>query len=122
MDADATGALLDRIRRALLLPRRLMQDALERDRCPHSGYFQKGAQDCVYCEVGPECEWLLGYDEHAALESKRFAEVVEALEVSYSYIHARTLSQGHRERTCDCDACLWLRETQRLLSEVQALL
>jgi len=100
---------------ALVYPRQLMQGSIALEGCAHAGHYAPRQPDCNRCEHSPECEWLIGHDQHVDLRRKSVDALTEALEISFSYVDARVTLDGHNARHCRCEACGWLRETERLL-------
>ena len=105
---------------ALLFPRSLVRDHIEIDQCAHAGHYAKDRKDCQQCDYGPECEWLYSNDEFIALERKPLPVLAQALEFALGYVDAQVSLWGHQHTSCHCDACVWLRRTQRLYGEVLA--
>jgi len=104
---------------ALVYPRRLMQGSIALEVCTHAGHYAPRQTDCRLCEHSPECEWLTGHDQHVDLKRKSVEALTEALEISFSYVDARVTLDGHDAIRCRCEACGWLRDTERLLETLR---
>ncbi|KPK55465.1 MAG: hypothetical protein AMS22_04325 [Thiotrichales bacterium SG8_50] len=100
---------------ALAYPRDLIRSGLDVDNCPHSGNYAAEDIECLTCFDGPECRWLYHNDEFVALEGKSLAELADALEFALEHVSAQVIHSSHNQRTCRCDACAWLRKSQKLL-------
>ena len=108
-----------RIIRALRYPRALMRGNIALDQCTHSGHYNESDQECGDCYYGLECEWLFGNDESVAVEEKSLPALIEALEYCHGYVDAHTTEWGHDSKSCPCEACAWLRDTEELMTDLQ---
>jgi hypothetical protein len=107
------------ITQALAYPRRLVRDHLNQDTCPHSGMFDKCDKKCQLCDERPECEWLFDNEEYSTLEHKPLQALTDALDFAICYVAAEMAVMNHDSNHCACEACGWLRESQRLLDQVK---
>ncbi len=109
----------DKILQALRDSRALVRDQIEYERCTHSGHYAEDDFDCQICEFGFECQWLYRNDEFVSLERRSADSLLESLEFAIIYIDSSIERWGHDRRACRCDACCWLRNSQRLRDELQ---
>lgn len=96
----------------LEFPRRLLQDSVLIEDCPHAGNFAPADPACRVCETRAECEWLHHNDACAALGSKPIDAAIDALGVAMLYVDARVTHARHRRRGCKCEVCAWLRKAR----------
>jgi hypothetical protein len=99
---------------ALRFPRQVAEGSIELQDCPHDGSFDPQDPQCLGCRFGGECEWLLHHDRYVDLVNKPLPDLVEALEFGIGYVDALVTRWGHNQHTCQCDACVWLRDARRL--------
>ena len=107
----------EKLIRALSYPRFLVRDHLDLDECDFHGAYDPTCPQCRVCHQEPECQWLISNDEFAALEERKVAELIRAVELAVVYVDARVSFWEHNRRECVCDACRWLRSTRQLLHE-----
>ncbi len=116
---EEDGTLKQRIMQALKDSRALVRDQIEYFNCNHSGQYADEDAACQLCEYGFECQWLYQNDEFVALERRSKAALLENLEFAVVYVDATVERWGHDRRTCRCETCCWLRDSRRLISELQ---
>jgi hypothetical protein len=104
----------EKIITALNFPRSLIRGEIDTVDCPHAGNYAGRDPECLACMQGAECEWLNGSDEAVPLALKTQEELEGALEFALGYVDAQVMLWGHNRRNCRCDACKWLRSSQRL--------
>lgn len=109
----------NKIIKALTESRLLVRDQVDWHDCSHGGYFSGQDEECHACDFEFECHWLSQNDEFVALERKATQILVESLEFAQAYVDAIVTRRAHDRRSCQCEACRWLRHTQRLLGEVR---
>jgi hypothetical protein len=107
-------AYREQIIEALAFPRKLVQDSLDLHQCPHGGFFSPAETGCQDCDDRAECQWLYHYDEFAAMENKPVAVLVDALDFALTYVRAQVATWEHDSQGCRCDACRWLRASEKL--------
>ena len=105
---------------ALDYPRFLVRDHLDLDECRHQGNYDRYDPKCGACSQQPECKWLVSHDEFSALEQKSTADLLESVKFAWLYVDAHVTFWGHNRHACACDACRWLRATNRLIEQAQA--
>ena len=107
-----------RIIEALAYPRKLVRNQIDPSECSHNGHFNSTDGDCQDCYHNAECEWLHSNDEFVALQSKSADELEGALEFAIGFVDALVTRRGHQTRTCCCEACVWLRDTEELFNDL----
>ena len=107
----------DQIIQALIFPRDQVRSNLNILDCVHGGHFHKGEQICEACEYRDECSWLYHNDECSGIVRKPIKQIVESLQFSLDYIDTRIAYMGHHIGKCHCDACNWLKNTERLVNK-----
>ena len=95
-------------------PRCHIKSNLELEQCPYNGSFNFQSQTCHDCNYGYECKWLLHNDEFVAMKEKSLADLKRALAFAIGYVDSFVGEWGHNSRTCMCESCSWLRNTQKL--------
>ena len=106
-----------RILSLLEFPRALARGNLPLEQCAHGGNFAPADSQCRECHARMECEWLFHNDEFSALAHQPLENVVEALQIATGYVESRAVLSNHDPDLCDCPACTWCREANRLLLE-----
>lgn len=109
----------EKIIEALIESRLLVRDQVDWNDCSHAGHYSVEDGECRTCEFEFECHWLSQNDEFVALERKATQILVESLEFAQAYVDAVVTRRAHDRRSCQCEACRWLRRTQRLLGELE---
>ena len=107
-----------RIIEALAYPRVLVRNQIDPSECSHNGHFNTMDGECQDCYHNAECEWLHSNDEFVALQSKSAEELEGALEFAIGFVDALCTRRGHQTRTCGCEACIWLRDTEQLFNDL----
>jgi hypothetical protein len=107
-----------RIIEALAYPRTLVRNHIDPSECSHSGHFNATDDECQDCYHNAECEWLHSNDEFVALQGKSIEELEGALEFAIGFVDALVTRRGHHTRTCRCEACVWLRDTEQLFNDL----
>ena len=109
----------EKIIAALIESRLLVRDQVDWHDCIHGGYYSSQDAGCHSCDFEFECQWLSQNDEFVALERKATQMLVDSLEFAEAYVDAIVTRRAHDRRNCLCEACRWLRNTQRLLGQVR---
>jgi hypothetical protein len=104
---------------ALAYPRTLIDSGLQLENCPHNGRYDKQDLRCHECDSRPECEWLVHNDEFVALKNKPEDQLLAALEFALLHMSAFVASAGHDNRSCRCESCQWIRDSQDLYDRHQ---
>ena len=107
----------DQFIEALSFPRKFVRDNMDLIDCKHAGNFANEDATCIHCDQGSECEWLYSNDEFIALADKPVEEHAGALEFALGFVEAQVSFWNHKRSKCPCEACNWLRDTQRLFDE-----
>lgn len=99
---------------ALSYPRFLIRTELPLESCHHDGHYTDTDERCVKCEFQSECNWLDQQDYDKVLESKSERDLLGALAYALNFVDAITGSWDHPVRGCQCEACQWLRQAEKL--------
>jgi hypothetical protein len=100
----------------LVFPRQYMRSNIDLENCKHAGQYDAGDEECITCNDGHECRWLLSNDECVSLESRSMEKLVKALEFSLEYIDNMIADSGHLD-DCQCDICVWLKNAERIYED-----
>ena len=109
----------EKIIEALVESRMLVRDQVDWHDCTHAGHYATQDEGCLSCDFEFECQWLNQNDEFVVLERKATQMLVDSLEFAEAYIDAIVTRHTHDRRTCQCEACRWLRHTRRLLDQAR---
>lgn len=101
----------------LVLPRDLMQDKIDIPNCPHSGFYNALAHDCINCIKDEECKWLMSNDEFVAMNEKSINKLLSALKFSVEFVETQVLVWGHKINSCQCKVCAWLDEAKQAMEK-----
>lgn len=106
----------DQLIQALYFPRYQVRMGINSQDCVHGGHYHKGEQLCEACDYRNECAWLYHNDECSGVARKPAESLAQSLQFSLDYIDTRVAGLGHHIGECDCDACAWLKNTEKLVS------
>lgn len=100
------------IEEMLSYPRSIMRGNLEMEYCAHQGEYAKGDDYCLVCIDAGDCQWVQRNHELAKFDRRDHRQLTAELEYARDYISAQVTFWGHRQNSCGCASCSWLREAQ----------
>lgn len=103
--------------KALYFPMSMIYSSIDLEACPQAGIFVSSDTECQECGFASECEWLNNSDQFTAVAQKTDDELRASLEFARNYVSAFTALAKHNARACMCEACTWLRDTRKFVSE-----
>jgi hypothetical protein len=112
-------AMRERIVSTLVYAREVLRDGMDWQECAHAGQYCGEDTVCEDCFYGRECQWLCLNDECVALQHRSLSALQASLEFAVQVLHSRAADAGHRQSTCRCDTCSWLRRAKHLLADVE---
>ncbi|WP_076414302.1 hypothetical protein [Shewanella sp. UCD-KL12] len=97
-------------------PRKRIVESMELKFCPHAGFFNTSDEQCLNCHQGMECIWMNHNDELVAVEEKSVKDLKQQLLIAVDFIDSNLTPHHLSRRNCECDNCVWLRKTQKVLA------
>jgi hypothetical protein len=105
----------ERFLESLELPRRYIRSNLNHIDCVHAGNYKCDDTVCKECEWSDECAWLYENDEYSGVAQKCKWQLMDALQYSVEYIDMQLARLEHDIGRCECEACKWLMDTEKLI-------
>lgn len=112
---------MTQVNKALLIelldyPRKRIAQSMELRFCPHAGFFNSRDEQCLTCHQEMECVWMNHNDELVAVEEKSVQEIKQQLLIAVDFIDSSLTPHHLSRRNCECENCVWLRRTQKVLA------
>ena len=104
---------------ALSYPRLLVKKIIDGRDCPHDSLFEATSERCQQCDINRECHWVTCLDEFADFEDKPTHTINASLRYGVKLVESLHAELHHDETLCTCEACTWVRDTQRLIEEFE---
>ena len=104
----------------LRFPRALVRDSVPVENCVHQGYFSIEDAHSETCAQRFECLWLYHNDEFSGFAKKSTQQMLAGLDYAADLVDAHVARRGHSHRTCDCSACVWLRNARNFYRDESA--
>jgi hypothetical protein len=105
---------------ALGYPKSLVLQIIERRDCPHDSLFEATDDRCHDCDLNRECHWVSCLNEFADFEGKATHTISASLRYGINLVEFVHREEGHDQSTCQCEACTWIREANRLTEAFDA--
>jgi hypothetical protein len=105
---------------ALSYPKLLVQKQIEERNCPHDCRFDATDERCHHCDLGHECHWVTCLNEFDDFDGKANHTINASLRYGIKLVERLHSELRHDEATCTCEACIWIRESQRLTEAFDA--
>ena len=99
---------------ALDYPKLRVLRLIDQRDCPHSSLFEATSEQCHQCSLSTECHWVQCLHEFADFEGKATYTINASLRYGIGLIEALDAELDHDAVTCDCQTCIWIRDSQRL--------
>jgi len=99
---------------ALNFPKLLVLKIIEQRDCPHDSLFEATSDRCHDCELNRDCHWVSCLNDFANFEGKATHTINASLRYGVNLVEALHSELRHDEATCECEACTWIRDAQRL--------
>ena len=91
----------------------------ERD-CPHDRLFEATSSRCKECDLNRECHWVRRLHEFSNFDDKPAHTINASLRYGIKLVESLNPEPQHAEDECACEACRWIRDTQRLIATFEA--
>ena len=103
-----------RLIEALTYPRLFVLKDIGLKDCPHDSIFDPAWDRCRNCGLGQECLWLSSLNDFSELSNKPIHTLHASLLYAIRLIETHVENLQHNTSYCDCEACSWTRDAQRL--------
>jgi len=102
---------------ALNFPRELVLKIIDQRDCPHESLFKATDDRCQQCGLGRQCHWVSCLKEFGDFEGKATHTLNASLRYGIDMVGTLHSKLRHDQKTCDCESCVWMRDSQRLIDE-----
>jgi len=99
---------------ALNYPKLLVQELIDQRDCHHDNLFEATSERCHHCELNRDCHWVRCLNDFAGFDGKATHTINASLRYGMSLVEALHSESRHDETSCTCEACVWIRDSQRL--------
>ena len=99
---------------ALSYPKLLILKIIDERDCPHDSEFEATSRQCNDCELSRECHWVSCLNDFAEFDGKATHTINASLRYGIHLVESMHSELRHDETTCMCEACVWIRDSQRL--------
>lgn len=110
--------LMDSRSRLILLrefPRVMLLTEIRELNCIHDGDFCYIDAECWNCGFSEECLYIISKFDDLD-NTNNHEHLVKCIDISRDYVMGKVSKQNHGVHSCNCDACIWLRESETTLS------
>ena len=102
---------------ALNFPRELVLKIIDQRDCPHESLFKASDDRCQQCGLGRQCHWVSCLKEFGDFEGKATHTLNASLRYGIDMVGTMHSKLRHDQSACDCEPCVWMRDSQRLIDE-----
>ncbi len=99
---------------ALMYPRTLVLQSIDEQDCPHDTLFVADSERCHHCSLNRECHWIRCLNEFADFKQQANHTLNASLRYGIKLVEIQSKKLQHDQTTCQCEACTWARDAQRL--------
>jgi hypothetical protein len=107
---------------ALTYPRLLILKIIDAQDCEHDSLFEATSARCHQCALGRECHWVSCLNDFKDLRNKPAHTLNASLRYSVRLVESLHSELRHDATTCTCEACSWIRDSQRLIETFESSL
>jgi len=100
---------------ALTYPRLLILKMIEERECVHDSLFEATSERCRACNLNRECHWATCLNDFSELMEKPEHTLNASLRYGVRLVESYHGDRKHDETSCNCEACTWIRDAQRLI-------
>jgi len=104
---------------ALTYPRLLILKLIDSQDCPYDSLFDVARIRCQRCDMGQECHWASCLNDFEDLRSKPTRTLNASLRYGVKLVESLHGELRHDATVCTCEACAWIRDSQRLIEEFE---
>ena len=105
---------------ALTYPRLLILKIIDAQNCEHDNLFEATSARCHHCSMGRECHWASCLNDFEDLRTKPVHTLNASLRYSVRLVEALHSQLRHDATACTCEACSWIRDSQRLIESFES--
>ena len=105
---------------ALTYPRLLILRMIDARECEHDSLFDATSARCHHCSMDRECHWASCLNDFEDLRSKPVHTLNASLRYSVRLVEALHNELLHDSTSCTCEACSWIRDSQRLIESFES--
>ena len=105
---------------ALTYPRLLILRMIDAQNCAHDSVFQATSARCHHCSLSRECHWASYLNDFEDLRHKPVHTLNASLRYSVRLVEALHNELLHDATSCTCEACSWIRDSQRLIESFES--
>lgn len=105
-----TRTLVGYVSTLLEYPRWMIERDVDFTNCRYDGIHDATVAECSNCGFGEGCYWL-NQNRAPSTQAASFEDLALALQSAVQYVQ----SNEHRDRSCSCRTCGWLREARHFL-------
>ncbi len=99
------------------IPKRMLLNEIKTLDCKYNAEFCLHDKKCWNCVLGRECLELVGKYGGFQLDSNPKV-YLKKIGIAQTYVFGKLEYWRHDYKTCDCDACDWLRNTTKILAVI----
>ena len=100
---------------ALTYPRLLILKMIDERDCVHDSLFEATSERCHECDINRECHWATCLNDFSELMEKPEHTLNASLRYAVRLVESFHSELRHDESSCNCEACTWVRDAQRLI-------
>lgn len=101
----------------LKVAKQQLNQSLQIRDCQYSGFYQVSEDDCLFCEKSMECTWVNKMDDFERFD---ISALKQQLLIASDFVRAKLTPYHLSRKQCDCGHCLWLKQSQTLLTDTAA--
>lgn len=105
---------------ALTYPRLLILRIIDAQECEHDSLFDATSARCHHCSMDRECHWASCLNDFEDLRNKPVHTLNASLRYSVRLVEALHNRLRHDATACTCEACTWIRDSQRLIESFES--
>ena len=105
---------------ALTYPRLLILKIIDAQDCVHDSLFEATSARCRHCSMARESLWATCLNDFEDHRNKPAHTLNASLRYSVRLVEALHGESRHDATTCTCEACRWIRDSQRLIETFES--
>ncbi len=111
---EPQSGLQQALLRLLEVPQLMLLREIGEMNCIHDADFCWQDKQCWDCDLGENCLGVIGKFGSVS-KTRNLQTCLAMIELARNYVRHKVTSLNHEQRTCFCEACCWLRETNKLV-------
>ena len=100
---------------ALSYPRLLIEKFIEANDCPYENLFEATSERCHRCDIKQSCHWVQCLNDFSDFRETPTYTINASLRYAVRLVESLHDELHHDETLCTCEACTWVRNSQRLI-------